>query len=253
MNLNTTLHNDFAQTWGSPGARARVRGIIRLVWPLLIMLAVGGYLVRATLPVPMLEQPVAAGLLALIAFTLAIQLQRSHALLAAYMKGARGEEMVAHLLGFLPATFCLFHGGDLRASSDLPDYDHVVIGPTGLFVVETKNWTGHIAIKEGHIRYNGSEPTRPPVEQVQQIANRLRHILEHADPLLSHVEITPVLCFAGSIPEGGIQGLQGVMLCHATELNHLILSCDDEPLTPDAITAASSALARYYTSGPQHG
>jgi hypothetical protein len=246
MSDTLTDSHAFATIWGSPGARARVRGLIRLVWPLLVLLPLGGYLVRATLPSPPLPQTAAACLLAILAFALAVQLQRSRSQLAAYMKGARGEEMVAHLLGFLPAGYRVFHGGDPQPGQPDLDYDHVAVGPSGLFAIETKNWEGIIEPVDGRILCNGSEPSRPPLEQVKHTANQLRKMLATHGVDHPALEITPVLCFAGSLPQGGTQGVNGVMLCHATELNALILACKDSPLGEETIDAASAALVTHY-------
>jgi hypothetical protein len=67
-------------------------------------------------------------------------------------KGAVGEKSVAHTLSKLPDEF--------RVVNDLPtptgNLDHVVIGPTGVFVVETKNWRGIIgADGKGELTWNG--------------------------------------------------------------------------------------------------
>lgn len=252
--MSDTPTNDtgFAQSWGSPGARARVHGLVRLVWPLLLLLPAGGYLVRATLPIPALPRAAAAGLLALVALILATQLKRSRSQLAAYMKGARGEEMVAHLLSFLPSDYRLFHGGDPQPGQHPPDYDHVVVGPNGIFVIETKNWEGRIEAGDDRILCNGSEPSRPPLEQVKHAANQLRRILEPALNSETPPEITPVLCFAGAVPIGGTQGTNGVMLCHATELNALILACQDSPLTDRDIQTVTTTLAAHYPSATSH-
>ncbi len=66
--------------------------------------------------------------------------------------GAEGEERVARELSNLPDTYIVIN--DYRWQSSQPIYDsrnndriysiqidHVVVGPTGLYLVETKNWS----------------------------------------------------------------------------------------------------------------
>jgi hypothetical protein len=55
-------------------------------------------------------------------------------------KGAAGEKSVAHALSKLPEEFRVVN--DVQTPSG--NLDHVVIGPTGVFVIETKNWRGII-------------------------------------------------------------------------------------------------------------
>jgi hypothetical protein len=67
-------------------------------------------------------------------------------------KGAAGEKSVAHTLSKFPDGF--------RVVNDVPtpfgNLDHVVIGPTGVFAIETKNWRGIIgADGKGELTWNG--------------------------------------------------------------------------------------------------
>lgn len=66
--------------------------------------------------------------------------------------GAEGEEMVARELSRLPDTYTVINDYRLEFSEPIYDsnnndrihsiqIDHVVVGPTGLYVVETKNWS----------------------------------------------------------------------------------------------------------------
>src|SRR6266567_461160 len=53
-------------------------------------------------------------------------------------KGARGEEWVSFILANLPDSFCVIN--DLATQNG--NLDHVVIGPTGVFAIDTKSWRG---------------------------------------------------------------------------------------------------------------
>ena len=57
-----------------------------------------------------------------------------------FLKGAKGEEWVARELSFLDSNYTVFNG--LRLGSGKYNLDHVIVGPSGIFVVETKNWKG---------------------------------------------------------------------------------------------------------------
>jgi hypothetical protein len=53
-------------------------------------------------------------------------------------KGANGETRVAQILGDFPEGFDVING----LATSLGDLDHVVVGPTGVFIVDSKNWRG---------------------------------------------------------------------------------------------------------------
>ncbi len=73
-----------------------------------------------------------------------------------WRQGARGEEVVGAILSRLPDGY--------RVINDFPtgsgNLDHIVIGPTGVFVLETKSWRGVIgANEEGELTQNGKPAT----------------------------------------------------------------------------------------------
>lgn len=61
---------------------------------------------------------------------------------ANWRAGYTGEAMVANLLENLSDEFHVFH--DVRHRDLAGNIDHLVVGPTGVFVLETKNWRGHV-------------------------------------------------------------------------------------------------------------
>lgn len=79
------------------------------------------------------------------------RLQRSAQL---WEQGAEGEEAVARALESLPAGWVVLHDlpwpGRQRAN-----LDHVVVGPGGVFVIDAKNWTGRIEVRDQVLVQNG--------------------------------------------------------------------------------------------------
>lgn len=81
-----------------------------------------------------------------------IQTQRFLDNNATFLAGAYGEELVIQVLSRLPDEFHVLNDVNLRFQKSIywkkhREYistcqiDHVVVGPTGLFLLETKNWT----------------------------------------------------------------------------------------------------------------
>jgi len=224
----------FAKVFGSPGTRVRMTGLLRTQWPLLIVVALSGYLVRAALPVPPISRTIAGILFLVLAVAVAAAANYSRVRLQAFLKGAKGEEVAARELNLLPPPYTVFHGLDIRrlpqSAATGSDLDHVVIGPTGIFVVETKNWSDSITIKNGELLYDGITPTRPPLEQVKNETQSLRKYLKSETG--QDFEIQPVLCFASNNLPQGEQGSSGVLVCNADRLTGLILSNESTVTAP---------------------
>ncbi len=233
-----------ARVEGSPGVDPRLRGLARMVWPLPVAAAVAGYLIRTALPVPDIPTPVAGVLILALSAGILAFLHRSRRRLAHFNKGAQGEESVARELALLPARYVVFHG--VRIPSRRPgvaeaDCDHVVVGPRGVAVVETKNWAGPIEIRDERLWVGGKEPDRPPLEQVKRAANALAAGLARND--LASVPVRPILVFASDALPVAAQGLQGVRLCRLDALRRTVGE-DDTPELPEGVQARIAACVR---------
>ncbi|RLG70578.1 MAG: hypothetical protein DRO11_05985 [Methanobacteriota archaeon] len=64
-----------------------------------------------------------------------------------WAQGASGEELVAEKLSQLPSSYQVFN--DVTLPGYGANLDHVVVGPTGVFVVETKSHKGYISYEKG--------------------------------------------------------------------------------------------------------
>jgi hypothetical protein len=88
--------------------------------------------------------------------------------------GILGEEAVAEALAALPSSYWVLHG----VATGHGDVDHVVIGPTGVFALETKAWRGSFYRKRGQLYSNG-KPAEQVLRQARGAAGQVRqHLLE---------------------------------------------------------------------------
>lgn len=225
--------DEFARVAGSPGEAPKIAGLLRIIWPFLLVLFLAGYLTRAAWPVPPLSATlIGAGFLAL-AGLLAALMTLGRDRLQSFLKGAQGEEWVARILSFLPASYDVYHGvptkeGSIQSASD---YDHIVIGPTGIFLIETKHWEGRIQVQDNRILCDGQEPTRPPIDQVKEAASGLRQDLRTA---IHHgLDLQPVLCFVDGHLQDGYTGAAGVLICTSHTLTDIITEESEAPLPRD--------------------
>ena len=65
-----------------------------------------------------------------------------------WYRGALGEIAVGRILATLPADWTVFHA--LPIGKKGADIDHVVIGPGGIFTINTKNHSGKAVWVAGH-------------------------------------------------------------------------------------------------------
>lgn len=230
----------FAKTYGSPGQGPRTLGPLRVFWPLIPICLIAGWLLHAALPVPHLSTSQAGALFVLLAVALALFIGWSAQRLRSFLKGAEGEETVARILSFLPANHTVFN--DLQLDPGGPAFDHIVVAPSGIFVIETKNWQGEITFENGQVLCNGKAPSRPPLKQVREEAAALLDHLSAAG--CPSAPVYPVICFVGNRPQDGLANVGGVRICTEDELYMLFENTLETPVPSGTLGMIASELAR---------
>jgi len=105
-----------------------------------------------------------------------------------YYGGAGGEYDVGVVLSRLPQEFHVFNGLGFYAG----DVDHIIVGPTGVFVVETKNHSGTISLRGGRLCRNGELLNHDFVRQVTSEAMYVKGRLKPQVPC----HVRPLVVFA---------------------------------------------------------
>ncbi|HEX5753387.1 MAG TPA: nuclease-related domain-containing protein [Archangium sp.] len=96
---------------------------------------------------------------------------------SAWGKGAEGEEHVAGLLQQLqPHGWAIEH--DVKIGARGANIDHLLVGPPGVFVINTKNMGGKVWVAGPHLQVNG-QPTHH-IEKLEAEAKRVREKLTSA-------------------------------------------------------------------------
>jgi hypothetical protein len=133
-----------------------------------------------------------------------------------WRRGAHGERHTARLLDRLTRDgYVAFH--DLAVPGSPANVDHLVIGPTGLFVIDSKQWTGSVQQDADGLVWHNHHPLDRTLETVRWEAETFGHLLgTRAHPLLcvhgAHVH--------GAHVHGGGLHAQGVAIVPA----HLLRS-----------------------------
>ncbi len=133
----------------------------------------------------------------------------------AWRIGAEGERLTGRALQKLPAPYRVFH--DLPMPRSKANIDHVVIGPTGVFTVETKNYKNGVKIKGGRV-YGSGRSLSGVVGQARRQAAAMA--------AKTGATVTPIVCVHG----GGVtvEGLfqkpvvDGVRFCSGRRLTKTI-------------------------------
>lgn len=146
-------------------------------------------------------------------------------------RGAAGESATADVLAGLGPEWVSLH--DLRwPGRSQANIDHVLIGPPGIFVVDTKNWSGKVEVVDGKLRQNGR--TRDgAVEGARVAAAAIRGLI----PGLPAP--TPVLCFATTEAVTG-RCADVLVYSHANLLEKL--SSRPRRLRPDEMAEAHAII-----------
>lgn len=110
-----------------------------------------------------------------------------------YRKGTAGEAFIASVLERLPDEYYLIN--DL--STPYGNLDHVVIGPTGVFVIDTKNWRGTVSADgRGELLLNGKPTDKPETgnfqARIMEIRKRFLSLCTLDDIYFQAVFVFPV-------------------------------------------------------------
>jgi hypothetical protein len=123
-----------------------------------------------------------------------------------WQRGARGERRTAHLLDRLTREgFVVFH--DLAVPGSRANVDHLAIGPTGLFVIDSKQWTGSVHQSADGPVWHNHYPLDRTLETVRWEAQQVSRVLGSRAAAL--------LCVHGAHVQGGGLHAQGVAIVPA--------------------------------------
>lgn len=140
--------------------------------------------------------------------------ERLHRYADQWEKGAEGEAHTAEVLrAGLSAEWTVMHDvrwpGRARAN-----IDHLAVGPAGIFVIDSKNWSGRVSIAGGVLLQNGRRREQAVVgcaEAALAVARRVPDLADH---------ISPVLCFTRE--ERVADRARDVFVCSASTLVELL-------------------------------
>jgi membrane protein DedA with SNARE-associated domain len=167
---------------------------------------------------------------------------RSRASRTPARSGERGERAVAHELKHLGREYVVFHNIRLSAGGSRQQIDHLVIGPEGVFHIETKHWSGEIRFTGSGLERSANKPGADPTGQLYRHEYVIREILRRSR---LDCDVTGILCFTH--PECRIVGESpGFATVRPDRLLHVIRSHRARRgLSPGEIRALAGAVRRH--------
>jgi hypothetical protein len=129
----------------------------------------------------------------------------------AWRRGAAGERRTARLLGRLTRDgYVVFH--DLAVPDSDANVDHLVIGPSGVFVIDSKQWTGSVQQGADGLVWHNHYRLDRTLETVRWEAQLISRLLG--------TQAVALLCVHGAHVHGGGVEAHGVAIVPA----HLLRS-----------------------------
>jgi len=108
-----------------------------------------------------------------------------------FRKGATGEAIVGYILEGFPDDYRVIH--DL--TTPFGNIDHVVIGPSGAYAIDTKNWKGVVSADgNGELLLNGKPTQKPTARNLSRTIMSIREkikVLSTLDPYVHGVLVFP--------------------------------------------------------------
>lgn len=190
--------------------------------------------------------PLLASVLAIVGVAVAAwQSYRHLPRLRALRLAEDGEKAVGQLLeGLRAAGYAVFH--DLVGEGF--NVDHVLIGPAGVFSIETKTWSKpkkgspEITFDGETLRAAGWEPDRNPIAQARAQASWLRGLL--AESTGKTLPVRPVVLFPGWYVKDGRGSRKDLWVLEPKALA-AFLSNEPEAMSTEDVKLAAFHLSRF--------
>jgi Nuclease-related domain len=160
----------------------------------------------------------------------------------AWRRGAAGERRTAQLLGPLERHgWAVLH--DLAVPHSQANIDHLVIGPGGVFVIDSKQYRGRLQLDPSGRLWHGRYPLAPTLKAVSFEADRAAVVLP--DP---GVVVVPIMAVHGTqVPRGKVV-MNGVPVVAAGRLPSMLRALP-AVLGPERVAAvADQARIRFHAA-----
>lgn len=158
-----------------------------------------------------------------------------------WLKGSNGEKIVAeHLRPLESKHFRILHDLMEKGKGNI---DHVVIGGTGIFVIETKANKGRVSYYKGKLKIGKYSFRRDPLKQVRGEAVRVAEKLEQITGKKEYAN--PILCFTKAWVENNALTVGNIRITRPQFLREIITK-GKARFKPEEIDEMAKGLNRLF-------
>jgi Nuclease-related domain len=155
----------------------------------------------------------------------------------AWRRGADGERHLARLLEpLVRAGWGVSH--DLPVRGAKANANHVVVGPPGVFVIDTRHYRGRLRLSRDGLLWHGRTFLLPTLSATRSKADRLQDRIGAPD-----IWVSPILAVLGGVVPGGQVTSMGVTVVPARRLPGLLRSLPPT-LTPERAREVAAQIER---------
>jgi hypothetical protein len=160
----------------------------------------------------------------------------------AWRRGAAGERRTARLLSQLERHgWAVLH--DLAVPGSRANLDHLVIGPGGVFVIDSKQYRGRLQLDPSGRLWHGRYPLAPALGAVSFEADQAAQVLTDPD-----VVVVPIVVVHGAQVPWGKVVVEGVPVVPARRLPSLLRALP-AVLGPERVAGlANEARVRFHAA-----
>ena len=160
----------------------------------------------------------------------------------AWRRGAKGERRTARRLGRLGRGWTVFH--DLAIPGSRANADHLVIGPPGVFLIDSKHYRGRLTLTPEGTLWYGHYPLAGVLAIVAWEADQLTRALAVAE-----VRVEPLVCMHGAtLPWNGLY-LDGIPIVAASSLATTLRALPPMLTAQQVGKLTDYAIARLHPAG----
>jgi nuclease-like protein len=159
----------------------------------------------------------------------------------AWRRGAAGERRTARLLDPLERHgWAILH--DLAVPGSRANIDHLVIGPGGVFVIDSKHYRGRLRLDSSERLWHGRYPLAPTLRAVEFEADRAAQVLPDLDV------VVPIVAVHGAQVPWGRVAINGVPVVAARRLPSMLRALP-AVLGPERVASlAGQARVRFHAA-----
>lgn len=159
--------------------------------------------------------------------------------LGSVRKGRLGERLVIDLLQRLPDDYWLIN--DVTLEGGRGNIDHVLVGPCGVVVIETKRLAGHIRCSGDDWYVNGYR-RKSVSQQVNSAAVAVRYFLAERHPQLAPRWVESVIVFTHPLCRLNVGRAQAIIVRYSELLRVVLELAKRRRMQPQTAARLAQAL-----------